>query len=74
MVLCTVGAPGAGNGCLCTCYPIPPELPPSPSGAPVLWLEVLVDCLLHALVFYHVKIGGWDRGECAYMYEREVKI
>lgn len=24
--------------------PVPPELAPSPSGAPVLWLEVLVDC------------------------------
>lgn len=67
MVPCTRDAPGTGNGGLCACQSIPPELAPSPSGVPILWLEVLVDSFLYALVFYYVK--GWgERGGCAGMY------
>lgn len=53
--------------------PIPPALAPSPFGVPILWLVVLVDSLLHALVFYYVNIGGGG-GEmcvCAHVCMRE---
>lgn len=42
--------------------PIPPAMAPSPFGVTILWLVVLVDSLLHALVFYYVNIGGGGGG------------
>lgn len=45
--------------------PIPPAMAPSPFGVTILWLVVLVDSLLHALVFYYVNIGGGGGDVCA---------